>query len=236
MRKFPFGFPLLGKLSRNIRFPQKENDLQKAPGKAAQDSSRTSYPIYRQREKIGLRECPTHLGRRCPTCGQGWIIPPFPLATAGKPSTLSRSQQNIDFRFGVHRNAKLRAFDDIRRAMTNLAFVVESPIKLVSWDRLVEISNPVNSKTMDCAFSKADREASYKQLHLAGGKSHLSVVALRSPIDERWYGFIFRTMVFVTTDAALRYNVFLDCSLVFSTSIRNSADLRLWRFWGDIAG
>ena len=112
------------------------------------------------------------------------------------------------FRFGVEQSDKLRACDDLRHARTNLACVVETPIKLVCWDHLVEIANLVNDGKRDWAFIKADHEAAYKQLPMCMGHQKLAVIALRSPADDRWYGFFSRTMVFGAVAAVLHYNVF----------------------------
>ena len=95
---------------------------------------------------------------------------------------------NIAFRFGVDQGAKIRACDDLRHARTNLACVVGAPIKLVRWGPLFELSDLANRDDRDWRFCKADHEASYKQLPLLWEHAVLSAIALRSPVDKRWYG------------------------------------------------
>ena len=141
-------------------------------------------------------------------CEKGWLNQPFPLCSDSKPFALNNPELNVAFRFGVEQSDKLRAFDDIRHSRTNLACVVETPIKLVSWDHLTELTHLVNTNDRDWAFFKADHEAAYKQLPLDYCHSKLSVIALRPPHDHRWYGFISRTMMFGAIAAVLHYNVF----------------------------
>ena len=40
------------------------------------------------------------------------------------------------------------------------------------------------------------------------GQGSLSVIARRSPVDGRWYGFMGRTLMFGDIAAVLNYNVF----------------------------
>ena len=114
---------------------------------------------------------------------------------------------SIAFRFGVEQSDKLRACDDLCHARTNLACVVETPIKLVSWDHLAELSNLANTSDRDWALFKADHEAAYKQLPLDYNHTKLAVIALRSPVDGQWYGFLSRTLMFGAVSAVLHYNV-----------------------------
>ena len=60
----------------------------------------------------------------------------------------------------------------------------------------------------DLDFFKADHEADYKQLPMDVAHSKLAAIALRSPLDNRRYGFVIRTMVFGDVDDVLHYNVF----------------------------
>ena len=135
--------------------------------------------------------------------------PPFHLAEKETPFKLSHPHLNIAFRFGVEQGSKLRACDDLRYARTNLASIVETPIKLVNWDHVVGLSNILNASDRDWSFFKADHEAAYKQLPLKASNAKLAVVALRSPIDQRWYGFVRRTMVF----GPLRGSSIITCFL-----------------------
>ena len=84
---------------------------------------------------------------------------------------------------------------------------METPIKLVSWGHLAELSNLVNSGRRDWAFFKADHDAAYKQLPTEARHSQLAVIALRSPSDKRGYGSIIRAMVFGAVADVLHYNV-----------------------------
>ena len=140
---------------------------------------------------------------------KGWLTEPFPLNFPSSSScVLADRKLNIAFRFGVDQGGKLRACDDLKRSLTNLACSVLTPIKLVSWDHVAELCRLVSSAAFDWEFSKADHEADYKQLPLEGKHSQLAVIALKGPKTKRRYGFFIRTMVFGAVAAVLHYNVF----------------------------
>ena len=64
--------------------------------------------------------------------------------------------------------------------------IVDTPINLVSWGHLAELSNLVNSGERDWAFFKADHQAEYKQLPIDPHRTQISVIAIRppSPIND----------------------------------------------------
>ena len=65
--------------------------------------------------------------------------------------------------------------------ITNLTRIVETPIKLVSWDRIAELANRANNGSRDWVFFKADRESSYKQLPAGYSHAKIAVFAFRPP-------------------------------------------------------
>ena len=142
----------------------------------------------------------------------------------------------IAFRFGVAQGSKLRACDDLRYARTNLACVVETPIKLVNWDHVAELPNALNANGRDWSFFKADHEAAYKQLPLKDSHAKLGVVALRSPIGQSWYGLVSRAMVFGAVAAVLHfYNVFSRLIAELFTQLFGIPLLVFFGDFGDIA-
>ena len=58
----------------------------------------------------------------------------------------------------------------------------------------------------DWSFFKADHKAAYKNLPLSPTDAQYCIVALRSPMDRKWYGFVPRTLLFGAVAAVLRYN------------------------------
>ena len=86
------------------------------------------------------------------------------LCRCGDPSHLLNISLNIAFLLWVEQGAKIRAFGDLRQSRANLACVLDAPIKLVSWDRLVELSNLVNDHGREWGVFEADRDAAYKQI------------------------------------------------------------------------
>ena len=83
-----------------------------------------------------------------------------------------------------------------------------TPINLISWGHIAQISRVVAPSGKDWRFSKADRASDYNQLPLERSHPHLAAIDLRCPKDKRWYGFISRAMVFGAIAAVLRYIVF----------------------------
>lgn len=134
------------------------------------------------------------------------MFQPFPLSTGGRSFKPDRPELNIAFRFWAEQSNKMRACDDLGRARTNLACVVETPIRLVSWGHLTDLKILANAGKRDWALFKADREASYKQLPMRASHAKLAVVARRSPADDQRYGLISRTMMFGAIAAFLHYN------------------------------
>ena len=208
LQQFLFGFPLVGRLSQSHCYPTKLKEASKKPVPIPKLFNTNASRFRDRASKSGFKNANALWSEALEQCEKGWLTRPFPLCSKGRPFVLENSKLNIAFRFGVAQGEKLRACDDLRHSHTNLSCVVETPIKLVSWDHLAELTNLVNDGSRDWAFFKADHEAAYKQLPLDYSHAKLAVVALRSPIDGRWYGFLSRTMMFGAISAVLHYNVF----------------------------
>ena len=208
LQQFLFGFRLTGTLSQKHVFPQKDKLLGKKPRELAK-IAKTNEARYTDRaSKAGYKNAPKLWAEAMEQSKAGWLTEPFALSTKGQPYTLKDSNLNIAFRFGVEQSDKLRACDDLRYSLTNLACVVETPIKLASWDHVAEMCHSIASSSHAWHFMKADHEAAYKQLPLDWDQAKLAVVALRSPEDGRWYGFFSRTLLFGAVAAVIHYNVF----------------------------
>ena len=208
LQQFLYGFPLIGRLSQLNCFPRRERDYNKRAEKLSKILKSTSTRFTDRARKSGNKNAEELWNEAMEQVNKGWLNLPTPLSTEQKPFVLHNPELNIAFRFGVEQSDKLRACDDLRHSRTNLACVVETPIKLVSWDHLVEVTNLTNTATRNWAFFKADHEAAYKQLPLAPSHAKLAIIALKNPTDGRWYGFLSRTMVFGAIAAVLHYNVF----------------------------
>ena len=208
LQQFLFGFPLVGRMGQPRCFPFKLKDSLKKPEPIRKLLNSTTSRFSDRARKSGFKNAKALWDEALEQCEKGWLNRPFLLCSDDHPWVLTNPELNIAFRFGVKQGAKLRACDDLRYSRTNLACVVETPIKLVSWDHLAELTHLVNDRTRDWAFLKADHEAAYKQLPLDHYHSKLAVVALRSPLDGKWYGFISRTLMFGAIAAVLHYNVF----------------------------
>ena len=208
LQQFLFGFPLVGRLAQPRCYPTKQSEARKKPEPIPKLFNSNKARFTDRASKSGFKNASTLWSEAMEQCEKGWLTQPFPLCTSKAPFTLRNPELNIAFRFGVEQGEKLRACDDLRHSRTNLSCVVETPIKLVSWDHLAELTNLVSDGSRDWAFFKADREAAYKQLPLDSTHAKLAVIALRSPSDGRWYGFLSRTLMFGAIAAALHYNAF----------------------------
>ena len=92
--------------------------------------------------------------------------------------------------------------------MTNLACAVYTPAQLVSWDHIAQLSHLLSEVKLELGMVKADHEAAYKQLPIDPADQALTIIALRCPKANKWYGIVTRTLVFGAVAAVLRYNVF----------------------------
>ena len=81
----------------------------------------------------------------------------------GRPLRVTGVLCEHRFSLCAEQGEKLRACDDLRHSLTNLACVVLTPAKFPAWGHIAEISRLLNKDSRDWGFPKADREASYKQ-------------------------------------------------------------------------
>ena len=208
LQRFLSGFPLVGRLAQPRCYPVKPKEVPKRPEPTSKLFNTNTSRFADRACKSGFKNATDLWAEALCQCEKGWLTQPFPLCASNSPFVLHNPELNIAFRFGVEQGSKLRACDDLRRSRTNFPCVVETPIKLARWDHLAELTNLVNDGSRDWVFFIADHEAAYKQLPLDYSHAKLAVIALRSPHDGRWYGFLSRTLMFGAIAAVLRYNVF----------------------------
>ena len=73
---------------------------------------------------------------------------------------------------------------------------METPIQLVSWGNIAQLTNLLASKGGDWVMFKADRKAAYKQLPIDPADQASAIVAPRHPMGGKWYGFVTRALIF----------------------------------------
>ena len=137
---------------------------------------------------------------------KGWLFAPHPHSDGGKPLSWHSGRFDISFRFGASHADKLRACDYLKHSKTNLACSVETPDRLVSWDRLAQLSHLLSQGGGDWSLLKADREAVYKPLPIGPSGQRFAIVALRHPSTHLWYGFATRTLLIGSVASVVRYN------------------------------
>ena len=133
--------------------------------------------------------------------------PHTPLFGDGKPLEWRSKRYRISHRLVVIQSHKMRARDDLKRTMSNLAFTLEAPIQLVSRGNIAQISHILSADGGDWVLFKADRRVAYIQLPIDPSDPAAAIVALRHPGENRRYGFVARTLICGSAAAVLRFNV-----------------------------
>ena len=203
--QFAYGFPIAGKLSQAFLFPSGKKSDDRLPVSEIFDSPAAR---FRGRSaKFGLKNDaplrPDAMGQ----AKEGWLLHPVPLSHDGKPLLWSSRQYNVSFRFGVPQADKLRPCDDLKHSIKNLTCTVGTPIQLLSWDNIAQISAMLAAGGGDWVMFKADHKAAYKQLPIDPADQNTAIISLRRPTEHRWYGFLTRTLIFGSVAAVLHYNV-----------------------------
>ena len=100
----------------------------------------------------------------------------------------------------------MRDCSDLKHSMANLACGAETPIRLISWYNVSQISQMLSEDWGDWVLRKESRADAYKQLPSVPDGQSAASIALIHPGENRWYGFFTRTLIFGSVPAVLRYN------------------------------
>ena len=203
--QFAYGFLITGQMSQKHLFPA-------APPKydrVAKDRiPHASAARFRERAaKSGQKNDQPHMGRGHASSGKRAGASPTPLSADGAPLSWHSMEFNIPFRPGAIQTDKLRACDDLKRSVTNLACTVETHIPLASWGNVAQLSNILASKGGDWVMFEAAHKSAYKQLPIDPADQASAIVALRHPMEGKRYGFVTRTLISGSIASVLHYNV-----------------------------
>ena len=161
-RSVSFGFPITGVLSQKHTFELAKPDRDLL---TRSELYRSAAHRFRDRAaRSGFKNCAALWDEAMSQHSQGRLEAPIPLNSDGRPTTWRSQRFNIAFRFGVEQAEKLRACDDLRHILTNLACHVATPIQLVSRGHISHLSQLLNNGADSWELFKADHEAAYKQL------------------------------------------------------------------------
>ena len=228
--QFAYGFPIAGQLSQKHLFPA---DSPRYARLAMDRIFHLAASRFRERAaKYGHKNAHPLWDEATQQVGQGWLLPPTPLFDGGQPLSWHSEEFNISFRFGDLQTYKLRACDDLKHWMTNLACAAETPTQLDSWDNIAQLSNHLASMGGDWVMFKADHKAAYRQLPIDPADQATSIVALRLPMEGKWYGFVVRTLIFGTAAAVLHYNVL---ARILRALVNRYIGIPLVGYFGDFA-
>ena len=205
IRQFAFGYPIAGELSRRFTYDRDRKYVDLLPRSALFESA--SARFKERAAKSGHATAHQLWGEAVQQVKKGWLCPPDLLDSAGKPRNSPSSRYNIAFRFGAKQDAELRACDDLKHSLANRCCWNKTPIKLVSWGHLAQLSSITTEQGDEWHLFKADHEDAYKQLPIAPDDQQTAIVALRNPTSGNWFGFATRTLVFGSVADVLRYNV-----------------------------
>ena len=206
--QFANGFSINGGLSqKGVFHPSHEENPQ--PRTPRVELCRSADVRFRERAaKSGVKNAGPLWKEALEQVEKGWLSPPSQLRSDGRPYSWKLKGFNIAFRFGVEQAGNLRACDDLKHALTNLARTVVTPIKPVSWGHLAQLSQLLSQGKFELGMLKADREAAYKQLPINPADLPCAVIVRRRPTSGLRFGFPTRTLIFGDVAAVLHYNVF----------------------------
>ena len=139
---------------------------------------------------------------------EGWLREPILISDNGSALRDKGEVLNLAFRFAAPQGDKNRACDDLRHSLTNRATAVLTPIRLVSWGHVAEISNRFRRDGARSEFSKCDHKSAYKALPVDPQETWFAVITLKCPSDGKYYAFISRTQLFGSIASVIHYNVF----------------------------
>ena len=230
IHQFALGFPITGTLSQLKAF-ERGKDL--PPVVMTSQLFRSAPERFRERAaKSGMANAQQLWDEASAQVSKGWLAPPQLLDRDGQLPGWQANSCNVAFRFGVKQDAKLRACDDLKHSLTNQCCQVRTPIQLVSWDHLAQLSKLCGDSHDEWHLFKADHVAAYKQLPIDPRDQCTAIVALRHPQSKKWYGFVTRTLVFVSVAAVLHYNIL---SGIWSTIFARSMLIPLLSHFDDFA-
>ena len=159
--QFAYGFPITGPLSREFLAPRWEKSASRLP---VLEIFATSASRFRERAaKYGMKNASPLWAEAMEQVEEGWLLGPVPLPHDGKPLLRSSNRYNVSYRFGVLLAAKIRACGDLEHSMANLTCTVETPIRLLSWDNIAQLSAMLEAGGGDWAMFKSYQKADYKQ-------------------------------------------------------------------------
>ena len=136
--QFAFGVPIAGHLSQKYLFESDGKEQDTFLPSHLYDTARS-----RARErgaKSGHKNAHVLWAEAFGQVGKGCLLPPQQLHTDGRPLRWKSGSCNISFTFRAIQADKLRACDDLKHSLTNLACTVPAPIQLVTWVRLAQLS------------------------------------------------------------------------------------------------
>ena len=229
--QFANGFPIAGTLSQVNLFPPFKEGVTRIHQSELYD---TAQARFKERARhCGTKDAQVLRGEAIDQGGKDWLSEPIPIAADGEASTWRSNSFNVAFRFGVAQAEKIRACDDLKHSLANLSRAVLTPIKLVSWGHLAQLSHLMSRpRNADWGLFEADHEAAYKQLPIDPVDQRGAIIALRHPPSMKWYGFITRTLIFGAVAAVLHYNVF---SRAWTALINRDLGIPLVCFFDDFA-
>ena len=147
------GFPATGILSQQGVSPASEKAN---PPISIPSMWKSAGQRFRERSKAsGFRNATSLLDEAIAHVTEGWLGGPRDISDSGGIDIFDKGgggPDNIAFRFGVCQFGKLRARDDLRHNMANLATSILTPITLPSWGHIAQLSKDVRGTDFHWIF------------------------------------------------------------------------------------
>ena len=120
------GFPTCGVISQEGVFPPTQKAKPPIPLSILWGSSKQRF--QERSQNSGFKNAEPLWPDALNQVQEGWLSDPIPILPSGDVVGFSVGEANLAFRFGVDLNEKLRACDDLRHNMVNLATTILNPI------------------------------------------------------------------------------------------------------------
>ena len=227
--QFVHGFPITGYICQSGVFPLQEDPLAELAGPIAPFLAASGR--FQQRSKASDTPRKQYMrGDAIKEQEKGRPNPPRKLNSSGLFIGNARGLRNPTFRSPTQQADKIRLVGDLKHSEVKRYTLVGHPIRLPTWDLLVELCIRVIPSGRDWPFGKVDHIAAYKNLPPCYGGQQFAPIVVRNPIGNAFYAFRPTAQLFGPTASFLHYIAL--SRLLVTIAIRVFAIPAIW-YCGD---
>ena len=137
MKRFIYGFDVMGTFSQGGLFPQGEKMAK--PASAERPFTDAASRFDTRAKSSGWIRGDALWTEALSQVEKGWLDAPIPLVSSAGSLYLGADRVNAAFRFAVIQMDNVRACDDLKYGCVNLACATRTPITLPTWDHIGQI-------------------------------------------------------------------------------------------------